>query len=1170
MNKYVRLSVFLVLFFVLLITLTATAVAYTTYGTIGDITLNGTTYYDLYNNANPRPDLTVQQQFLQDVVQNRDNYANWLVLAPEVLKQLEDSDRYLGNMATSCASGLTYTNTLQNVDYEARGLAVSDSKIGRSHVSGIADWKDNDTVQPIFYAQRYDRYRESSGGFIYQYYVRGIVFYDFQVALLADPSLQYDTAADDYDSIEAAAHDGASGVTYESIGSADGLVGGVTNYSAEPVTASQELSDHSTLALSNSIQKSEQYTYTEMVGLETTFKASIPLFGGMDEKLTVQFTAQQAFSTAYTTQTSVEKGRDQTYNVQVVLPAHTTIIMKQNDTQTKATLSYDAPVVIKYKVAMYCLHGRYYDDDGLVQDFYWGHSYLSTFGKSDVDNAFAVTNLSNRLEYYASIPGYETTYGDGLNWDTLYVNGTSTVKDAVDWLKSHMPMSVTGAAMSADYKSVGSEIYALQPLYPLRRVASSTDELKMSPGDYLYVANLPVQGYNVYNVPYYGFDSRYGHWTLLDSAGTPIAGDANSTAGLVTDPVSGKTRLLAGYAPGTVYLKYVIAEDKYACSSNPTTFATNASLLGTALIKVDVGAAPFDGSVILTGSVTGYVNDPPLNLDGLSTVNVVLYDATGKEVVRPVVWEAQEASWRGITVLDNQLNLTNTGTFHVRARCGDKYSSWIEVTSLPARQLHALTISDQTDPATLAQWDLKNGHALIDLSKLTVAAVDQYGSPWTDLSALQWSCAPASGVTLTGPGGCSLDASQTGIYSIRAAIGSVQSNGLQLTVVDTTPPAEPSDPNAQLQAGPSVLLSFTDNATNETSFVVQRQDNGGDWTQIGTLGAHTGTGSVSFTDTSVQPGHTYTYRVASAVNSIFSSWSATASAGVPAAPAAPSSMTATVQSTTSVALSFVDNSNDETGFVIQRNDNGAGWVELHTLGSSVGTTVTYTDSTVVAGHTYQYRAAAVNGFVRSPWSNTATATTVSPPSAPTLLTASVRSGPQVLLSWRDNATNETGFAVERADDGGPFVQIMTRPARTITGSVTYSDTTVLAGHSYAYRVAAMRSGVLSGYSNTASAVIPMPPAAPSNVTVSANRGLRNDSVTIRWTRNSTDNTGFTIQRATNSSFTAGLTSYAVGATTTSYSQTTGRGVTYYYRVAATSSAGSSAWVNATPFPLITP
>ncbi len=41
------------------------------------------------------------------------------------------------------------------------------------------------------------------------------------------------------------------------------------------------------------------------------------------------------------------------------------------------------------------------------------------------------------------------------------------------------------------------------------------------------------------------------------------------------------------------------------------------------------------------------------------------------------------------------------------------------------------------------------------------------------------------------------------------------------------------------------------------------------------------------------------------------------------------------------------------------------------------------------------------------------------PAAPTNLTATAQAGPQVSLTWRDNANNETGFVVERCSFVAP-------------------------------------------------------------------------------------------------------------------------------------------------------
>ena len=152
------------------------------------------------------------------------------------------------------------------------------------------------------------------------------------------------------------------------------------------------------------------------------------------------------------------------------------------------------------------------------------------------------------------------------------------------------------------------------------------------------------------------------------------------------------------------------------------------------------------------------------------------------------------------------------------------------------------------------------------------------------------------------------------------------------------------------------------------------------------------------------------------------------------------------------------------------------------------------------------------------------------PAAPTNLTATLQAGPQVRLQWRDNANNEGGFVIERSTTGlpGSFVQIAVAPARGNTGNTAFTDTTIAAGTPYWYRVVAVNllggATTLSAYSNTATTdASPAVPAAPSNLVAAngADQG-RKRSVDLTWTDNSTNETGFTIQRATNAAFAAAM------------------------------------------------
>jgi len=96
---------------------------------------------------------------------------------------------------------------------------------------------------------------------------------------------------------------------------------------------------------------------------------------------------------------------------------------------------------------------------------------------------------------------------------------------------------------------------------------------------------------------------------------------------------------------------------------------------------------------------------------------------------------------------------------------------------------------------------------------------------------------------------------------------------------------------------------------------------------------------------------------------------------------------------------------------------------------------------------------------------------ITPPTAPTSLTATPSGGNQINLSWIASTDNVgvTGYLVERCARNGcsNFAQIGT------TTATTYSDTGLSSGTTYRYRVRAIDSaGNLSGYSNIAKAKTP--------------------------------------------------------------------------------------------------
>jgi hypothetical protein len=137
--------------------------------------------------------------------------------------------------------------------------------------------------------------------------------------------------------------------------------------------------------------------------------------------------------------------------------------------------------------------------------------------------------------------------------------------------------------------------------------------------------------------------------------------------------------------------------------------------------------------------------------------------------------------------------------------------------------------------------------------------------------------------------------------------------------------------------------------------------------------------------------------------------------------------------------------------------------------------------------------------------------TVNPPAS---LTATAFSYNQINLAWQDNSSNETGFEVYRSSTGpnGTFVLIATTGSR----ATSYGDGGLSGSTQYCYRIRAFRTtgrkNTYSDYSSVACATTPRSPvpAAASSLDAVPVSGY---AINVTWTDNSTDETGFRVERA---------------------------------------------------------
>ena len=194
----------------------------------------------------------------------------------------------------------------------------------------------------------------------------------------------------------------------------------------------------------------------------------------------------------------------------------------------------------------------------------------------------------------------------------------------------------------------------------------------------------------------------------------------------------------------------------------------------------------------------------------------------------------------------------------------------------------------------------------------------------------------------------------------------------------------------------------------------------------------------------------------------------------PQPPVAPTNLSATPfinsSSAPAIALDWTDNSVNEGSFPIERSTDGVNFFSLVTVGAN---TTHWDDNTVQSGTTYYYRVRAWNNDGYSAYSNIASAIAPSPqpPVAPSNLLATFNnatSTPFVQLTWTDNSNNESGFKVERGNDGINFSEL----GSTVPNSTYWIDPAVVSQNTYYYRVRAFNLAGNSDYSNVASITIP--------------------------------------------------------------------------------------------------
>ena len=405
------------------------------------------------------------------------------------------------------------------------------------------------------------------------------------------------------------------------------------------------------------------------------------------------------------------------------------------------------------------------------------------------------------------------------------------------------------------------------------------------------------------------------------------------------------------------------------------------------------------------------------------------------------------------------------------------------------------------------------------------------------------------------------------VYRVKARNGDTlgpQSNYFDADIPDSPPPpAAPSGLTGAV-AHDQVALSWdAPEDTSVTGYQILRRNRDTDAPgDFDILVENTGTTDTTYTDTTVDAGARYAYRVKARNGDVLSAWSNYFNADVktgPPPPAAPTGLTGAVAHN-QVALSWTAPQGDTvTGYqILRRNRDTDAPADFAILVNDTGTTTTtYTDTTVDARARYAYRVKARNGDLLSALSQKFDADLPagsSPLAAPTGLTGTVAHN-QVALSWTAPQNHTvTGYQILRrsrdTDAPADFAILVNDTGTTTTA---YTDTTVEAGARYAYRIKARNGDLLSGRSNPFNADVkigPRPPAAPTGLT----GAVAHNQVALSWTAPAADTiTGYQIlrhNRDTDASSDFAILVNDTGTTTTYTDTTVEAGTRYAYSVKA--------------------
>ena len=424
---------------------------------------------------------------------------------------------------------------------------------------------------------------------------------------------------------------------------------------------------------------------------------------------------------------------------------------------------------------------------------------------------------------------------------------------------------------------------------------------------------------------------------------------------------------------------------------------------GPSLYSAEASAAAYALPAAPTGATITFADFTALELNWVDNAT----DETGYTIERSVdnLNFSMVVSLPADTTYhwDEGLADNTTYFYRIRAFNSDASSAPAEVSEttaalLPASpgNLVAMTVSSYQIDLTWS--DLANNETGFKIEKSTG------GGPFTPIAVL------GANVTAFSDGGLT----PATLYSYRVRAYNPAGESAFAEAGASTPPLPPAAPTSLTATAISssrIDLAWADNAANESGYQLERSDAGGPFAEIALLPSDV----IAFSDTSLVPATTYTYRVRAYNAGGTSAYTDPAGATtLPNPPAAPTGLTATPASPTQVDLIWTDNANNETSFELERAIGAADSWSVHA--SVAASATSYSDTSVAPGTGYRYRLRALNAGGYSDYSNESSATTPVPTTTVTFTSVAAQDG-YVLESSETSNTGGSATSNSTATSG---------------------------------------------------------------------------------------------------------------------------------------------------------